>query len=691
MLQRIAAEEAGRLALWAPVLFGAGCALGLGPAVALPLWAGFIAALGFGLLASGLALAAARRGGGLLALGAGAALAASLVALGICAAVAKVDAAEAPVAPAFMGVTEIDGWVSGIDRGPSGPRLTLRVARLGALLPEETPHAVRLTLREVAAPAVGAAVRCRAFLQPPPGPVLPGGYDFQRRAYFDRLGGVGAVRGPCEAIELGPPPEGWRFDLALWFEAARKSALAAIAHAAPGQGGALFGAIATGDRSGLSEETQEALQASGLAHLLSVSGLHMTLVAGAVFAALRFGLAAIEPLALRVNVAKIAAAGAILTAGAYMLFSGADAPARRAFIMAAVAFGAILLDRPAISVRALALAAAIVLALEPQAVAEPGFQMSFAATLALVAVYEALSRRPREPRGGVSHRVAGWIAASALTSLVAGLATLPFGLYHFQRVSPYSLPANVAAAPIVSFVVTPAALAAAAAAPFGLEAAPVQIAAWGMERVVDIAAAAEAAPGGDMGARAMPTGAWALMAGGLVWLGLWAGRLRWLGAGLIAAGALTAALAHPPVGWIAAGGQALAARGPDGRIALCAAKGGGFAARRLLQAADPRAEDAAPALARAVADARGCAVLLDAGGALTLAASAEAALEDCRMAGVVVSPGPVDARGCRAVVIAAADLPRGAILTADGALKAPARRDKQRPPWERPPPPPRER
>jgi competence protein ComEC len=206
MLQRIAAEEAERLALWAPVLFGAGCALGLGPFVLAPLWAGFAAALGFGLLAGGLTVAAARRGGGLLTLAAGIALAAGLVALGVCAAGAKVRAVDGPVAPTFMGVAEIDGWVSGIDRGPSGPRLTLRVARLGALLPEETPHAVRLTLREVAAPAVGAAVRCRAFLQPPPGPVLPGGYDFQRRAPRRRGGALHWRSGSKRPARAPSPP-----------------------------------------------------------------------------------------------------------------------------------------------------------------------------------------------------------------------------------------------------------------------------------------------------------------------------------------------------------------------------------------------------------------------------------------------------------------------------------------------------
>lgn len=450
--------------------------------------------------------------------------------------------------------------------------------------------------------------------------------------------------------------------MALWFEGARKAALAGIAQAAPSQGDALFGAIATGDGSSLSEETQAALHASGLAHLLSVSGLHMTLVAGAVFAGLRFGLAAIEPLALRVNVAKIAAAGAIVAAGAYMLFSGADAPARRALIMAGAAFGAILLDRPALSVRALALAAALVLALEPQAVAEPGFQMSFAATLALVAAFEALSRRPREPKGGVALRASRWIAASALTSLVAGLATLPFGLYHFQRVSPYSLPANVAAAPIVSFVVTPAALAAAALAPLGLEEAPVRVAAWGMEQVIVVAAAARDAPGGDTRARAMPTLAWGLMAGGLLWLCLWASAGRWLGAGVILAGAAIAAATPAPVGWIAAQGKAAAARGADGAIALCAGKGGGFAARRLLQATQPGAEDPGPALARTRKDALGCAALLPAGLALTLSASAEAALEDCRMPGVVVSPEPLPAGACVAQVLTGEEVSRGALI-----------------------------
>ncbi|MFC3117879.1 ComEC/Rec2 family competence protein [Jhaorihella thermophila] len=223
--------------------------------------------------------------------------------------------------------------------------------------------------------------------------------------------------------------------------------------------------MTTGDRSGIPREALDALRGSNLAHLLAISGLHMGLLAGFVFAAVRGCLAAIPPLALRLPLRKVAACVALLVAAAYLALSGGNVATERAFVMTAVVLGAVLVDRRAFSLRAVAVAALIVLVLRPESLLGPGFQMSFAATTALVSVFGAIRDRgwtlgPRWLRPAL---------AVALSSAVAGLATAPFGAAHFNTLSRYGLPANLLTVPVMGAVVMPAAVLAACLAPFGLE------------------------------------------------------------------------------------------------------------------------------------------------------------------------------------------------------------------------------
>jgi competence protein ComEC len=219
----------------------------------------------------------------------------------------------------------------------------------------------------------------------------------------------------------------------------------------------------------------------------------MGVVGGLVFAMVVWTLSLIAPIALRFPVKKIAAIVALATLVAYFVLSGSSVPALRSLVMAAVAFGAILLDRPAISMRGLALSAVIVVLLLPESVLEPGFQMSFAATMALVALFEMLKRAPHEPALpipgpliGAMQAITRGIGGVLLISLVAGLATDPFAIYHFQRFSIYSLPANLITAPIMSFLVAPAAAAAALLAPFGWAEIPLQIMASALDLIAAV-------------------------------------------------------------------------------------------------------------------------------------------------------------------------------------------------------------
>ncbi|MGE3928542.1 MAG: ComEC/Rec2 family competence protein [Hyphomonadaceae bacterium] len=565
------AAQRDRWILWLSVAMTAGAALWLTAARDPPLWAG-PAALAAGLICaialalwpspspSGVAVLTRRIAAGLFALAAAAGLGASAAQVrAFSVAQPTLAASDAPIA--------VEGWVAEVDASERGPRLRLLVRAIeGAAA---APRYVRFSTPAAGLLTPGRAARCYGVLGPPAAPLSPGGYDFARRAYFEQLGATGFAYGRCRPITL-PPPRDFLDRQMLLLGALRADLSASIQAAAPGRGGAIAAALVTGDRSSIDEATNDALWASGLGHLLSVSGVHMGVVGGLVFVALIWLFSLIAPIALRWPVKKLAAAGALIALALYLVVSGSSVPALRAFIMAGVAFGAILLDRPAISMRGLALAAAIVVLVFPESVVEPGFQMSFAATTALVALFEVLRRAPHEtelpapgPLIGALQWSARAIGATILISFVAGLASDPFAIYHFQRFSIYALAANIAVAPIMSFMVAPAAALAAVLAPFGLAGPALEAMAAALDLVVAIGEAFGARP---EAVRALPRPsdlAFLLCVAALLSACLWRDAMRWTGAPLFAAALALYAFEPRPSVVFDSGLRALLARAAE--------------------------------------------------------------------------------------------------------------------------------
>jgi competence protein ComEC len=290
-------------------------------------------------------------------------------------------------------------------------------------------------------------------------------------------------------------------------------------------------------------------------------------------------------------VKKIAAAGALMVLAAYLVVSGSSVPAIRAFVMACVAFGAILLDRPAITMRGLALAAFIVVLLFPESVLEPGFQMSFAATMALAAMFEARRGGKNEPALPTPGPIIGLMQASVrgiggvlLISLVAGVATDPFAIYHFQRFSLYSLAANLIAAPIMTFLVAPAAGVAVILAPFGLADGPLQFMAAALDLIVAVGATFGERPEAVRALPRPPDLAFLLCVFGLVWACLSVGLLRWLGAVFVAVSAALYALAPQPVAVFDEDLRAVFLRDEGGAWSLIRSRGRSAYARERLGA-----------------------------------------------------------------------------------------------------------
>lgn len=562
--------EGRRAVLWLPVLMGAGIwlyfALGHEPD---PAWCA-LTVLPLATLASG----AARRAG----------LAASALALALTAfgggfslALLSAHRAAAPVMPERMQET-VDGRVRGLGRSASGaPRVLLDRVIVYGLDPRETPARVRVTLLSsdrAHAPRPGERIRVFAHLSPPGAPVEPGAYDFRLRAWFERLGAVGYARGP--ALRLGAdPPSGWIDRFGLWLARQRVALSDALVAAMPGRSGAFAAAIAVGDRAQIAESDSEALRAANLAHLLAISGLHMGLLTGLVFAAARLFLVLVPGLG-GARAKKAAAMAALAAGAAYLALSGATIATQRAFIMVAVAFGAMLLDRRAITLRGLAVAAVIVLAIRPLSVMDAGFQMSFAATAALVAGYEELRRRrlarhgPRPPppaRVVRLARAAGfYVGAMIFTSVVAGLATAPYAAFHFNRVAAYGLPANLAAVPVMGLVIAPGAILAGLLAPVGLAGTPLGVMGTGIEWVLRVSHAIAALPGASRWVPAAPDVVLALISVGGLWLMLWRGPWRLAGLAGISAGLLVwSQPAERPEVLIAPGGRLIGVMGGEGR------------------------------------------------------------------------------------------------------------------------------
>ena len=364
-------------------------------------------------------------------------------------------------------------------REGDGGRIVLRVSE-GVLGAER----LQLTMRERPSLLPGTPVTVVAALSYAPGPVSPGQYDHARRLYFEGIDTIGVViAGPYQEAEgpVGPLDRARRAIAGV-----RLGIAGRIDAVLEGQTAALATALLTGSRDGLSTETLDAMRGSGLAHVLAISGMHMGLFCTSLFLALRAVFALVGAGGLRLPAKKLAAMGALLGGTFYLLISGAQIATQRAYVMTAIVCLAVLLDRPALTLRNVATAALVVLALSPESLMGASFQMSFAATIALIAVYERWNARSRASETLLA--IPGQqVSALFITSLTAGLATAPYASFHFSRIATYGLLANLAAMPFVTALVMPAGLASLIAMPLGLETFPLVVMGWGLDGLLGVA------------------------------------------------------------------------------------------------------------------------------------------------------------------------------------------------------------
>lgn len=559
--------ERDQLPLWLPVMLGIGIA-GWFVLPDRPSWTALIAAA-LGLALGGVAIGLARRAGFALLVG-------GLAIAGGCAlAWAKAEWVAAPVLTRPV-VAAFDADVERVQQlaAKDSVRVILRPIAAPAL-----PPRIRLNIANADAPpelAGGDRLRLRARLVPPPSASLPGGYDFAITAWFQQLGATGKAFAPVERLSAAPDGGSLRERIGKH-----------IRDALPAKAAGIAVALVTGDQGAVSEADADAMRRSGLAHLLSVSGLHITAAVGAAML-LTLRLLALSPaLALRWPLVLIAAGVGAVTGIAYTFVSGAEIPTIRSCIAALLVLAGLAIGREALTLRLVAAGALVVLLIWPEALIGPSFQLSFAAVVAIIALHEHPRMRAfvaaREE--GALYRLGRNMAALLLSGIAVELALAPIALFHFHREGLYGALANIVAIPVTTFVVMPLEVLALLFDLVGLGAPFWWATGKAIALLLSIAHTAGHAPGAVALLPGVQRGAFALIVAGGLWICLWRTRLRWLGVLPFAAGAAWALVVPAPDLLVTGDGRHLALRGGGGSYALLRPRAKDFVRGMLSEAA----------------------------------------------------------------------------------------------------------
>ncbi len=542
----------------------------------------------------------------------------------------------------YPAAASITGFVEVREERARSDRIVVGVQHIDAARLKPTPQRLRVAVRKGTAPAVGSFVTFKAHLAPPLAPLRPGGYDFARDLYFQRIGASGYVLGPIKTV---PPPQapGLRLRYAAVLDGIREAINQRIHALLPGDRGSIATALITGKRNAISDPVSDAFYVSSLAHVLAISGYHMAVVAGIAFFFIRAGLALIPSLASRRPIKKWAALGALGAGAFYLVLSGASVSTQRAFIMIAIVLIGVMIDRPALTFRTIAIAAFVVLLFTPEAIVHPSFQMSFAAALALIAAYQFGLPWRANADTSAGARVALWggreIFGLIMASLVAGLATTPYSAYHFHRLAPYGVLANLLAMPVISAWVMPMGILGVLTMPFGFDAVFWKLMGDGVDWMIAVVLWVAHLPGAVGHIHAFGTGPLLLATAGLLLLCLLRSPLRWSGVVLAAAACLWVLMLPRPDVIVAGDGQGAAIRGGDGKLAILHNSRDTFAIKEWLMAdGDGREPKDAGLNGGVQCDAAGCIGRLADGRLVSFVLSVEAFAEDCARAAVVVSP-----------------------------------------------------
>jgi len=492
-----------------------------------------------------------------------AAMAVLMVAMGFLAATVSTRLYGTPLLEKSIRFTQLTGTIDTIEDlgGTDGSRVVLTHISIRDLEPDETPVKIRLRIRKDQGLKAGQVISVTAKLDPTSPPVLPGAYDFQRHLFFQGIGAVGFAYSQPEILQGVKPSEA-----SVFFEELRAAIYKRIeSHAGTASAG-IMNALITGQRGAIEKTDDDAMRESGLYHLLSISGTHVSMVAAALFFFSRFFMALIPWMALHWPIKKIAAVIAMLGVTFYTVLAGADVPAVRSVLMTGLVLFAIVIDRSPLSLRLIAFAALVVLITTPFSLIGVSFQMSFAAVAALICFFEYIQPvwTRLYSRAGIIRKTLLYLIGLVMTSVIAGGMTGLFGLYHFQQFAVYGVISNMIAVPLTGFIVMPAAIVALILMPFGLDGWALDVMEWGTIWVLAVAHWTAGLGGAVIYAKQWPQITFACICVGttlfLIWRGWWGKGVALL---IVAAGLFLTLFTKLPDILVADGGGLVAVRAHD--------------------------------------------------------------------------------------------------------------------------------
>jgi competence protein ComEC len=551
-----------------------------------------------------------------------------------------------PVLEKSIGPVDVSGAVESVDDlgGKDGSRVILTDLTIEKLAPEKTPRKIRLRFKKNEGLKAGVRISTLAKIEPPSGAVMPGAYDFRRHLFFEGIGGVGFSYRAAEILEADT-------DAPVFFEKLRTHINERIKARAGDVTSGIMTALITGERAAIDDADDNAMRDSGLYHLLSISGTHVTMVAGVLFFMSRFLMACFPWVALHWPIKKIAAVVALCGAAFYVFLAGAEVPAQRALLMTALIMVAIMLDRSPFSLRLIAFAALAVLVVAPFALIGVSFQMSFAAVAALICFFEWIG-----PwwimwygRSGFVRKAFMYLIGIFLTSVIAGAVTGLYCLYHFQSFAVYGVLSNMMAVPLTGVVIMPAAILSLFLMPFGVEGFALQVMEWGAMWMLAIAHWAAGLDGAVLHVRQWSGVTFAFLCVGTVLFLLWEGwRGKAVAGALIAAGLVVTCFTPFPDVVVSGTGKLVAVRAGED-LFLSSGRREKFVAENWMRLAGMegrRAEsfyaDGSPVLC----DADACRMERD-GRKVSLVKTNKGFYEDCRWADVVIAEIPEPKEACR--------------------------------------------
>lgn len=648
----VIAEQRDSFILWLPVLLGTGIGAYFLLQLEPPLWLAPSVMAGAALAVFG--LWGRLRWAGLVF------VALFVMALGWGVAQWRTHAVAAPVLTKAIGPVEIEGTIRTIDgmEAGKGSRVVLTDLVIEKIKAQDTPHAVRINIRRDDGLMPGMRIRVLGALNPPSPPVMPGGYDFQRFAWFKRIGAFGfAYRAPTILPAIAD-----HGGVGTAIERFRQYGVGRVRAVLDEPESAIVSALLLGERGAISEKTWSDIRAAGLSHVIAISGLHIGLVAGGIFFVLRFAMALFPRFALYHPIRKYAAIAALIGAAFYAVMVGLTVPTVRAVVMTALVLVAIMMDRSPFSMRLVAVSALLILLTTPEVITGPSFQMSFAAVASLVFFYDRTRNwwtRVRRDWRGV-RMIGFWLMGMMATALVSTVATAPFTIYHFQHFPFYSVIGNILALPVISFMVMPSAVMAYVLMPLGLDGAAIWVMGQGVSFMLTVSEMIAGWPHADMTLRAWPLMAvLCLSVAGLLPM-LVVGRVGWCAALVPLVAGVVMLSVHRPPDILVSGNAKLAMVRLGGDLLISTRRADRFTAQNWIRAAGrheadvstwPREGEIKRGEDRLRCDPYGCRAHMD-GHVVAFSFDPRTLRDDCADADILIARQPVrNKRKCNAHVI----------------------------------------